>query len=233
MPVNDKSVRLLDEKTGKMLLLSRIEGYSYSKVYNVYKKHPEIKTVAEFISNYERMVRERPTKRSVAATKLWDTPYGKLTTLQIHERHDHKDDISPVLLSNRLTKRGGMCPSLWWPKLHGSKFRVRLIKEGIVEANWTNHRPAGYVEDNAVNDPTSHSNRRDQKIDRLKCCLRNKGRERCKHYEKRLAQYTGHPKICNVANKEGCSNYEGVDINVLHDCSGRPAKCYITNGVFI
>lgn len=222
MSAGKNSARLLDEETGKYLLYSRIPGYSYGKVRHTCKLYPEISTVSEFKKYHDKMVENRRISRQTAATsKIWDTPYGKLTTLQVHERHEHKDNISLTLISNRLTTRGGMCPSLWWPKMHGSTFRVRLIKEGISEPNWTNCKQDNEV----VND-----SKNDQKINRNKTCFRDNGLIICKHYEKRLNQYNGHPKECDVASGNKCDNFIGEGIKTRLNCSGRPVRLYSLNG---
>ncbi len=83
------------------------------------------------ITTIDQILRRKEMIKSGSGAHAHETKFGMLTVSEIYKRHPFKDEISKPLLSGRLCRRGGMCPSLWWEKLHKESFLKRLIEEGI------------------------------------------------------------------------------------------------------
>jgi len=86
-------------------------------------------TIADVLARQKLLLTD-PTGHGIFATK-YETIYGKLTVSQIMEIHPFRQNLTYSCLTGRLTRRGGMCSSLWWNNIGANAFRAKLIDEGI------------------------------------------------------------------------------------------------------
>lgn len=71
-----------------------------------------------------------PRKRSGTPFRKIKTTRGEMTLPEVVEAHDYKE-VSLVTLRGRISRRGSMCPSLWYPKLVSFDFRAKLVEDGL------------------------------------------------------------------------------------------------------
>ena len=146
--------------------------------------------------------------------KLYETPFGRLSHADIVKRHeffDHKDKsmrMTRPAISGRLSRRGGMCPSLWWEKMKPAAFWRRLVESGI--------------ESIAPVRGTATNKKHPTKIgfNRSKACYRNNHMERCVTYMDLTESFCDVPACdmpgrCEVAEGCSCVNYVGEPLAVM------------------
>ncbi len=200
--------------------VGQIFGMSGAATYAMYKRGFD--TVPKMIE-YRAKLAANPSKGGGAEPKVYDTSEGKMTAQQCEEHH--KYGLTAGTIRYRAMVWGWDHKCLWLDRQPPQLFKgaaMALDGEPRGVQSW---RLTASSSPN-TSDPTIP----DQGISRLKTCFKDKGRERCKHYPKRLAMYAGVPWMCKAATLSSCKNYDGEILTVRTDCSGRPARQFAHSG---
>lgn len=194
---------------------------TYAQAYHAYV-NKKIKTISELIKYRE--ILKNGGRFVQMKRKLYKTKYGMLSTRQIYDMHPHKDVVTFASISSRITRRGGMCPSLWWPSLDPGTFRAKLVEEGIIPP-YTEKAKKRMVDHKPV-------------FNRSVTCYRHKHTERCKHYYDLSETFISgdRPDICKSAKDDCCDNYDGELIDAFikdkHGASTARHSCESERGTF-
>lgn len=201
---------------------SDIMCVSYATAYAMYRKGASsIKAMGdmrEVINN-----RENYKGGKVAVTKK--TSKGMMTVPEMHRYHPH--GLGRMTITSRGHYWGFDHKCIWLPKAKSNyDFRATAIAlDGLPRG--TGSGSAGTV----IADAISKQSKTDSEvINRLKCCHRDKGRIKCRHYAKRLKIDKGYPKECKIASGEKCKNFDGIEIEVAFYSSNHGIKHYAPNG---
>jgi len=194
--------------TGTMIVLSDKDGNLYSckqaaKIlrFTISKIRYEYNiNGCDTLEKFTERMKDKKANRTIL--KTYQTPFGDLNVHDILDRHPDEINITTKTIYGRLSRRGGMCPSLWWDKMGCKEFADKLIAEGLVpSASVISLKP------------------KKKPFNRSKACYRKKHTERCINYflltESFIGKKRDKPEICQVACGEECKNYEGQSIDTF------------------
>lgn len=199
------------EWDGKMLTVAEVAEILKLSMPVVQGMYSKGYTCKETILAYRKTLEGRSKNNGGGMEeKVYRTSKGDMTIGQMIAAHPH--GLSRETIYYRGRSHGFSNPYLWEEK--GARCDT-TIEDGQV----------GEIDTLPI---VQHQN-----INRLKCCCRNKGTEKCATYAERLKMDDDVPELCKAASGDYCPNYNGKDIEVHTNSSGRGIKHYAPNGTIM
>jgi len=198
---------------------AEVLNVSYATIAAMYSKGM---TTIPLMREYRDEVENKKMHSGGGVGIVYETSRGNMTISQMATIHPY--GLTKTAIRHRGKTWGFNHGCIWIDKSDspGSFDKIAIELDGPP-------RPETNI---AINDTNknSHVTKQTKKINRLLCCLRDNGRERCVTYALRLKMYNDIPEPCKAASGNSCKNYNGKQIHVSNNCSGRGVRLIGPNG---